>query len=661
VTVHSPQEAADSTALRWLTASRLTWLVSVPLLLLLLAYGLRAAFHSDELNVLLHVERFARGEFRAPGRPGLLWLALTPLMILDEPTALLKASRVVAVLSVALGLSCIAHLGKPRHEQHSWVERLLPAVAVLLVMTSASFATHAVEVRTDTFTTPLTLLALVILWRRQWTPRTVILAAVVVSAAILCSQKSAYNAIGLALAWSLARPAQPADSHPFFNRARDAGVAVAVVVGLVGLWYAALSMLAGTGGDLVSTNFERAASTAFAGTVPFEDKRAWLGQAVHRAPVLYVGGGLGLVIAAVRARTDGRVFASALVALTMYGVMPIHRGFFPYYIASIEPLLALPAALAVLTVANGIAGLLLRARIPRNATVALVTIAVLGGALDHQRPALEQAWNVTNEGQLELAGRVHAMFGKPVPHVAGLNLIPGYPESAGYLTGEARTAKRKKDPIFLATKLKSGAHFFVRAYMTRDLYLKATEKQLIYRSYLPVSSNLYVHGARARWEPGTTPGHRVAGLFVDGTYTVRFRGVLGAEAPEFRVDEQLLGEGEVVELTKGNHRLSVGPSATAGEVWLLLGDGITPEPPGAHVDYSLFPKDRNGSRSRYQRYDKKRGKYDLASPTNPNKNRIRRHKKRLHDLDARYESKVLVRREPEPSPPQEPVPLQDLK
>lgn len=616
---------------------------------MMLAYGLRAGFHSDELNVLLHVERFARGEFRAPSRPGLLWLALTPLMVFDQPDTLLTASRVVAVITIAFGVGCIVRLGTPREGQLSWVDRLLPAVAVVLLLTSASFTAHAVEVRTDTFTTPLTLLAIAILWRQKWTPRTVALAAVVVTAAILCSQKSVYNVIGLTLAWVFARPAQPEGRPVLTNRARDASIAVAVVVTLVGLWYAVLSMLAGTGGDLISTNLERAASTAFAGTVPFEDKRAWFSQAVHRAPILYVGGALGLVIAGLRARTDGRVFASALVALVMYGVMPFHRGFFPYYIASIEPLLALPAALALLTVTDAVAGVLSRARIPRGATATVLTLAALGAALNHQLPALKQAWYVTNEGQMELASRVHAMYGEPVPHVAGLNLIPGYLETAGYLTGEARTAKRKNDPIFIATKLKAGAYFFVRAYMTRDLYLKGTEKQLIYRSYLPVSPNLYVHGARARWEPGTTSGHRIADLFVDGPYTVRFRGEPGAGRPELRVDEQLLSEGDVVQLTRGDHRLAVGPSSSAGEVWLILGDGIEPGPPGTHMDYSLFPKDRKGSRTRYQRYDKKKGKYDLASPTNPNKNRIRRHKKRLRDLDARYEASVLVQREPAPT------------
>jgi|GEM_PF-1277499 len=631
-----------------LTAGRLALLVAVPLMAAMLAYGLRAAFHSDELNVLLHVERFARGEFRAPGRPGLLWAVLTPLMVTDNPVALMTASRVVAVAVIACGMGCIAVLGRPRGAADSWVDRLLPATAIALVLTSASFAPHAVEVRTDTFTTPLTLLAIVVLWRERWTPKTVALAAVVVAAAILCSQKSAYNAIGLAVAWLLARPAQPGGVSWVRSRGRDAAIAVAVVGGLVVGWYGLLSVLAGTGGDLVSTNLERAASTAFANTVPWEDKTKWLAQAVQRAPLLYGASAVGLLVSAWRAwrgPQDGRVLASALVGATMLGVIAVHRGFFPYYIASIEPLLALPAALAVLTAADGVGRVLEKARVPRGLTVAALTLAMLGGALHHQLPVLKQAWAVTNAGQYELSGRVHRIFGGPVPYIGGLNIIPGYAETAGYLTADARLAKRKQDRTFIATKMSDGARFFVRAYMTRDVYLKRAEKKTLYTSYLPVSPNLYVHGARVRWTEGGTDGHRVAPIYVDGAYTVRVR---GESTPELRVNGAPVTDGQVLTLSRGDIALTVGPADAVGEAWLVLGDGTEVEPPGTHVDYSLFPKDRNGSRTRYQRYDKKRGKYDLASLVNKDERRLRRHRKRLRELDKAWQETVLAEREPAP-------------
>ncbi len=644
-------DPAPQPSLAGLTAGRLAAAVAAPLMLVMLAYGWRAAFHSDELNVLHHVDRFASGEFRAPGRPGLLWLALLPLMVFDDPVAILHASRGVAVAAVGLGVGLVAHLGVPRTAATSWVDRLLPATAVVLLLTSASYAPHAIEVRTDTFTTPLTLLALALLWRARWTPRTVVLAAVVVAAAVLCSQKSVYNAAGLALAWWIARPARP-EGGGLRARAREAALAIAVVVALVAAWFVGLSLLAGNGSELISTNLERAASTAFAATVPRSDKIAWLTQAIDRAPLLYAAAPLGLLVGAVRARTDGRVLASALVAAVMLGVLPVHRGFFPYYIASIEPLLALPAALGVLAVGAALARLLGPIRVPQGPVVGAVAALALGAAAIHQLPGLRAAWGVTNEGQVGLASRVHRLFGEPVPHVAGLNLIPGYPEMAGYLTADARTAKRKQDPSFIATKLEEGARFFVRAYMTRDLYLKRGEKRLLYRSYLPVSPNLYVHGARARWEPGATPGHRVADLFVDGDYTVRFRGVPEAERPSLAVDGTPAREGDVLSLVRGKHRIEVGPSVGPGEVWLVLGAGIEPSAPGTHVDYSLFPKDRKNSRMRYQAYDRKQAKYDLASPpaAGGSGKRLTLHKKRLADLDARDAASVLVLREPAPSP-----------
>ena len=629
-------------------ATRVALAVAVPLFLVLLAYALRAAFHSDELNVLHHVGRFAQGEFRAPSRPGLLWLALTPLMLFEHPVALLQSSRVVAVGAVGLGVACIVALGRQPTtrlgEPPSWVDRLLPAVAVALLLTSGSFAPHAIEVRTDTFTTPLTLLALVILWRRPWTPRTTAMAAVVVAAAILCSQKSAYNAIGLAAAWLIARPARPEGTPWLSARARDAGIAVLLVGLLVAGWFALLTLAAGTGGELVATNLERAASTAFSNTISLAEKRGWLKQAFDRAPLLYVGASIGLLFAAWRARRDGRVLASACVAAVMLGVIGVHRGFFPYYIASIEPFLALPAALAVLSVADGTGWALAKAKVPRGLTVGLVTLLAVGWATKHQLPALQAAWGVTSEGQMGLAKRVHALYGEPTPYVAGLNLVPGYPETAGYLTADARLAKRNADKHFIATRLQNGARFFIRAYMTRDVYLKNPERAVLYRSYVPVSPNLYVHGARARWKPGTTEGQRVAEVFVDGPYTVRFR---QDEHPPLTVDGKSLAEGDVIELTAGDHRVTVGPATRSGEVWLVLGEDIEVEAPGTHVDYSLFPKDRSKSRMRYQRYDKKKGKYDLALRNN-GPQRIARHQRRLRELDAKWEKQVLVTRLPEP-------------
>lgn len=620
--------------------------VAAPLLVGVLAYALRAAFHSDELNVLYHVERFARGEFRAPGRPGLLWMALVPVAWLGDPVSILLGGRIAAFLAVVAGAVCITLLGRPRDPDAPPSDVLLPATALGLLLTSGSWVAHGIELRTDTFTTPLTLLALVVLWSRSWTRRTIVLATLVVAAAVLCSQKSAYNALGLGLAWVLARPAAPGGTWDLRARARDAAVAVGLGGAAILGWYGLITLLAGNGSDLVSTNLERAASTAFADTVAWEDKVAWLGEAIQSAPLLWGGAAVGLVLAVPRARRDGRILASALVGAVLVAVIAIHRGFFPYYIASIEPLLALPAALTVVTLASAVARL-----VPRRSTLVagLLALSLVAGAAWTQRERVQQAWEVTADGQLDLARSVRRIFPEPVPYVGGIHLVPGYPELAGYLTADAREAKRRQDRSFLATKLKSGARFFIRDYMTRDTYLKRPEKALLYRSYLPVSPNLYVHGARVRWEPGDGAGLRTAELFVDGPYTVRLR---RGDAP-LAVDGAPVSDGDVLTLTAGPHLLAVGPSETAGEAWLVLGEGTEPLPPGQHVDYSLFPKDRKGSRTRYQRYDRKRARYDLAAQPVSGRaaTRLARHRRRLADLDARWEEQVLARRDEDPAGP----------
>ena len=170
---------------------------------LLAAFGWRFAFHSDEMTVLLHAQRFAEGQFGSPGRPGLLWLFLAPLLWLPDPVDVLRGGRIVSTLATFGTVGLVAGLaaaGPPRPG------RMPPGLAVLLLLCGGTWMTHAVELRTDTFTTPLTLATIGLLWanpRRAWTFPLAVAAA---SAAVLISQKSVYNIAGLAVAWVLAAP-----------------------------------------------------------------------------------------------------------------------------------------------------------------------------------------------------------------------------------------------------------------------------------------------------------------------------------------------------------------------------------------------------------------------------------------------------------------------
>ena len=109
-----------------------------------------------------------------------------------------------------------------------------------------------------------------------------------------------------------------------------------------------------------------------------EDKVSWLTDAIRRSPVLYGAAVLGLPAVLLRRPVDGRPLASFLVAALLLGVVFIHRGFFPYYIASAEPFLAVPASWGLVSIPWAFAAVLSRVW---GAPAARWTGATLGGVL----------------------------------------------------------------------------------------------------------------------------------------------------------------------------------------------------------------------------------------------------------------------------------------
>lgn len=614
----------------------------------LMAYGLRAAFHSDELNVLWHAMRFATGEVGNPGRPGLLFLVLSPIIWLGEPASILLAGRGAAIVAAASTLGLLAWLGRAQDGEDARGAFRAP-LAVVLAVTAGLWATHGIELRTDTFTTPLSLLAVAVLWRRRWTPRTAALAATVVAAAVLVSQKSAYNTAGLTVAWLLAAPTLNPDLDRRSARLRDGLVAVGVGGALLLTWFAALSLASSSGTDVLRSTVGTAAATAFGGGISTTEKGKWLLDAYERAPLLWTLAGPGFVIAMVR-RVRPTV-AVGFVGLALLAVFPIHRGFFPYYLASIEPLLALPAAEALLALgALGarIGGLVGGPRWGPRWGASIAAIALTGGfwwSHGEGRDAIRKAWSVDNRAQIELTRTVERMFPEPVPYFAGINLIPGYPELGGYLTSQNREAKRKARGNFISALLREApARFFVRDFMSRQKYLRGGEKQLLYRSYLPVAPNLYVHGARVRWEAGEAEGILAIQVFLDGEYSVTRRGA--GPTATVSVDGRSVAPGDRILLTAGFHEARIGPAESGGEVWLVLGENVPLQVPRTPTDYSMFPKDRGDSRSRYQRYDRKRQGWDLMPPPHVGSGKAaRRGHARYHlDMDREHGPLATARR-----------------
>ena len=158
----------------------------------------------------------------------------------------------------------------------------------------------------------------------------------------LFSQKSIYQGGAMGLGWLLLVLAQWRPVR-WTERARTAGIAVGSAIGFVALWYGLMLVLNWDGNAFVERQMSAAATTAFANPPSVDSKLKSIGTAVQRAPVLYYLGGAGAATALPLAKRNPRQFAALGLAAGMASTIFWHRGFFMYYIASMEPYLAVLA------------------------------------------------------------------------------------------------------------------------------------------------------------------------------------------------------------------------------------------------------------------------------------------------------------------------------
>ncbi len=584
----------------------------------------RAAFHCDELTVLRHLTYFASGDFSRPGRPGLLWLVLAPLVWLGEPARIALAGRAVAWLAATGTLAMVWKVASrpgPDEDERPWVG----GVAVGLLVGAMAWHAHAWEIRTDSFTTPLTLLFAWLLWRDEHDRRRIVGLGLLVAALGLISQKSIYNVGAISAGYAAWAVASPGPTRPW-ARLRTLGAIAGIGVVCVVAWYGLMAALSGTGSEFVEKNVRSAARTGFDATRDLETKLKTLGGAWKQGKPLWTLGGVGVVGCLVAARRAPRAAAMAVAVLLMLATMAVHRGFFMYYVASIEPLVATVAAVPLGLAAERMA----RRYRPMAGAALLLAVAVGWGTWFGPRHQLVSA--VTNTRQLTLMREVADLFPEPTPYWDLMGLAPGYPETTFFGTGEVRTRfRRRAGPeglIELARQRKP--RFFLRNYLSRDKWLTPQEGRWLWRHFVPYRPNLYLLGGRRR---ATAEGSGVGTKFealVEGEYTAWFRGGWSGEAS---VDGRALEHGAVVALTEGEHELRAAPSEGEGELWLVLGTGWegTRGSLVEHTDWSMFPL---ASRTRYQQYDRRGKTGDLRTQeTDPSvdatedERRARRHRR----------------------------------
>ncbi len=569
----------------------------------LLYIGQVAAFHCDETNVWRHAARFAEGDFHAPGRPGLLWLALAPLLWLDDPVLVARGFRVVAALASILALVGVASLSARDDGRDGGERAWTAALAIALLVTCGGWLKYAFEVRTDTFVVALTLAAMAQLWRPDPGLRRAAIAGGFVAAAGLVSQKSVYNAAAIGAGWAVYVLATQGwrDLRP---RLREGAVAAGVTATAMAAWFGLLALVSDRGGAAVTHTFEVAKRTGFGTDITLEDKLENLSMVFESGPAVWVIAALAVPWLLVTARRRPLVAASLTAALVLVATIQVHRGFRPYYIASMIPYLAIPAG--ALLAATGAA---LARRAPPAVAVVLVAAAV-GGSIYASREVPGPLVATNNRHQIRVMEDIREAFPEPVPYWDMIGLVPGYPEMAFLGTGPQRRIFRKRATdrhrAFMERARERRPRFFIADYMSRTKYLTKTERRWHWRHFLPYRDNLYLHGGRMLVRDEARS--QQVELLVDGEYTVWLRGGWEGEAS---VDGRAVEHREVLTLEAGPHTLR--GAGGDGELWVILGAGVEPTADDVRdqVDWSMYPHD---PRDRFQHYDRKRNLCDLRTP-----------------------------------------------
>lgn len=614
------------------TRSRLAIVAVVLAVCTLLPTAWNAAFHCDELVALRHAGDFGRGELGNPGRPGLLWLVLAPLTWLD-PVLGARLGRLVALLASALTLCGVWVIAERRAEGDEADDGAgWRGVAALgLLVTSMSWQSHSFEVRTDTFVTAMCFPIALLLWRNRPGWRRALTTGLMLGAIGLISQKSLYNGVALGAGWLtwialVGRPLEPS------RRIRIGLLAAAAAVLLVLAWYAVMVGVSGEGSSFASKNLTTALNTGFNTTTKLASKVRYSRLSAFRGLGVWVLFVPGLIAAGIRFRRRPHLAAMSVVALVMLATITVHRGFWRYYIASFEPFMAVVAGAFL----GGLCSWL-----HRRAHLALgvvLMVVVLGGLTVLGAGTWSKMVQVDNQLQLALMRNAHDAFPEPVPYWDSVGVLPGYPETTFFGTGRTRQGARalRGDRMYIDMAREKKPRFFIRDYMTRDKYLRTTERRWVWRHYLPYRPNLYLHGGRMRVDDELAT--QEVELLLDGTFTVWFYGGWEGEA---LLDGEPVEHRDEVELEAGRHRLAGRThSHTPAQLWLLLGPGREPDTDRVtrHRDYSMYPP---LLRNRYQRYDRgKKSRSDLLSPPwSPGlteeefQSRARRHGRRQGERD----------------------------
>jgi hypothetical protein len=404
------------------------------------------------------------------------------------------AARLLMVALLGLTTYLVWRLGQ------YWLAGWPAFVPPLVYVSAVPVMMHGGSFRADSMLAPLTVLALLALFRPNRRSRHEIMAGCALGLAGAITIKTA-----LAAPLVLSAIVFQATSASSIGRIRLANaVATSIrVASAAAVTFVLLISVHWLLTDQTSMDSSVALGAASAKKtlldVPLFSQARWLSAYVHWQPLLWILILTGAVTAVARRRADVASFALALLPVAIY------RNAFPYYYVVMLAPAAILAGYAVQELRDG-----LLERRQRWSATAVTTVICLGllyqGVSYHGRLSENQQSN-----QRMLIGAIHQVFEEPVNYVDRCGMVSSFRKVNFFMSTWGMETYRKRSQPFMPTAIRDHRPAFVLVNSAAlnpnrplDTGLLPEDYELIARYYPKYWGPLRVAGASAVVESGAS-------------------------------------------------------------------------------------------------------------------------------------------------------------
>ena len=423
-------------------------LTTAALCVLLFLYKLvlvrRLNINWDEFYFLNHLYDQLQGELtlvmQGAYTHAFTWIALVPGNEIDQ----IHAGRMLMVGLLGLTAALVWRLSK------IWLTGVAAAVPPLVFLSATPVMEHGGSFRADSLLAPLSIAALVLLFRPARSVRSECLAGLLIGVAFAITVKVVLFAPLFLAAIALASgPARTESLRPTRDIAmcllRIACVSAAVGAALITLHWVTV---AGDGGESVSEFAVRSASKTLL-DVPWFPRPAYLIRYYGWQPVYWIAIGLGTLVALVKRRFDLAALALSLLPIAFY------RNSFPYYyVVMLAP--------AVVLVGWLLSQAGTHARRHASAAVTSCLIAALWLALVFQGARDVHAFAADGQQlQRQVVAGVHEIFPEPVAYIDRCAMIPSFQKANFYMSTWGIESYQQRGVPFMPEAIDSSKPAFV--------------------------------------------------------------------------------------------------------------------------------------------------------------------------------------------------------